>query len=452
MIFSEIARRYIKETGKKVIILTHRIELCQQTSRMLAEFQVPNMIINSQVKVLTKKNEFMCYVAMVETLNNRLKDGVVAIDDIGFVIIDEAHHNSFRKLFRFFRNCTILGVTATPLSSNINLPMKDNYQHLLMGESISWLIEKEYLAKPKSFRYDVELGALKIGINGDYTVSSSERLYTNDSMQNKLIRAYQERALNKKTLIFNNGIRTSQQVYHSFLHAGYDVRHLDHHHSSKERRDILDWFKTKPNAILTSVSILTTGFDEPGVEVVILNRATRSLTLYFQMIGRGSRILKQKSEFSIIDLGNNFARFGPWDGNVDWQQIFKSPEQYYANLMLDEDIERQFRYVMPEDLRAMFSKSESVEFDITDAYDEVMARGEKPLKAIELSIEQHLSIVKENSDNLAEALSLARMLEHDIAQRVKSYSYCIAKSTLNYKRWLIDDYTQKLRRKLMQAF
>ena len=56
--------------------------------------------------------------------------------NIGLVIIDEAHYNSFRKLFKYFKNSIILGVTATPLSSNIKLPMKDNYQKLIMGESI----------------------------------------------------------------------------------------------------------------------------------------------------------------------------------------------------------------------------------------------------------------------------------------------------------------------------
>lgn len=48
VVFSEIARRYIKKTGKKVIVLTHRIELSAQTSRMLSEFGVSNKVINSE--------------------------------------------------------------------------------------------------------------------------------------------------------------------------------------------------------------------------------------------------------------------------------------------------------------------------------------------------------------------------------------------------------------------
>ena len=124
-----------------------------------------------------------CFVAMVETLNNRLNEGKLDISDIGLVIIDEAHYNSFIKLFKFFDNSFILGVTATPLSSNKNLPMKDNYDELISGETIENLIENEFLAKAEIFQYNMGLTSLEVGANGDYTVKSSEDLYTSNAMQ-----------------------------------------------------------------------------------------------------------------------------------------------------------------------------------------------------------------------------------------------------------------------------
>lgn len=45
VIFSEIAKRYIEKFGKKVVVLTHRIELCKQTSAMLKNLGVSNMAI-----------------------------------------------------------------------------------------------------------------------------------------------------------------------------------------------------------------------------------------------------------------------------------------------------------------------------------------------------------------------------------------------------------------------
>lgn len=445
VIFSEIVKRYIKNFNKKVVILTHRIELCKQTSKMLSGFGVENKIINSKVKELPDQDQYECFVAMVETLNNRLNDDKFKLDDIGLVVIDEAHYNSFRKLFKFFDKCFILGVTATPLSSNIKLPMNDNYQQLIVGDDISTLIKNGFLAKAEIFTFDVGLGGLKIGINGDYTVKSSEALYGNSIMQSKLLNAYEEVAKGRKTLIFNNGINTSREVYYTFKRAGYDIRHLDNTHSKKERKDILKWFKKTPNGILTSVSILTTGFDEPSVETVILNRATRSLTLYFQMIGRGSRIHGDKKTFQVVDLGNNVLRFGPWDQAVDWQHIFKYPDMYLENIRNDEDIERDFVYKMPEKVRERFKASKSIDFDMKAAYEEAIKNGQKSMVAIEKSIAQHSQMCIENSEDVFEARALTQLLQDDIAFRIKQYSYCIMKSTNNYIDWLTEEYNRKLR-------
>lgn len=453
VVFSEIARQYIKQKNKKVLILTHRIELSRQTSNMLTEFHVKNKVISSQVKDFPDQDEYMCFVAMVETLNNRLNDNIFTLEDVGLVIIDEAHYNSFRKLFKFFENCFILGVTATPLSSNIKLPMKDIYQELIVGSSIEFLIENNFLAKAVTYSYDVGLsGLLKVGINGDYTVKSSEDLYNSLTMQNKLLAAYLQRAKGKKTLIFNNGINTSKQVYETFVAAGLEIRHLDNTNTKQQRKDILKWFKTKPGAILTSVSILTTGFDEPTIETIILNRATRSLSLYFQMIGRGSRILPHKPSFDVIDMGNNLARFGLWSQPVDWPKIFRSPHYFLENIISDDQIERQFKYVMPEDFRAEFPNSETIEFDISGENEKVVAAGLKTSVILERSLEQHLKMILDNSDEFPKALELLKLIEDDIADRIRRYSYCITNSTRNYREWVLQDYKKKLRTRIIQEF
>lgn len=445
VIFSEIVRRYIEKHNKKVVILTHRIELCRQTSNVLTGFKVKNKVINSKVKTLPDQDDYKCFVAMVETLNNRLSDKDFELNNVGLVIIDEAHYNSFRKLFKFFENCFILGVTATPLSSNIKLPMKNNYDKLIVGDDIATLINNGFLATADLYHYDVGLTTLKIGINGDYTVKSSEALYTNTLMQSKLLTAYEELAKGKKTLIFNNGIYTSKEVYYTFKKAGYNVKHLDNTASKQERKDILKWFKNTPDAVLTSVSILTTGFDEPTVESIILNRATRSLTLYFQMIGRGSRIFKDRNTFQVIDLGNNITRFGPWSQPLDWQHIFKYPDLYLENIIDDELLERDFVYVMPESVKEQFKKSPSLEFDVKATYKDVINSGKKSFTVIELSIAQHSQMCIENSEDVYDARALTKLLQDDIAYRIKQYSYCIMNSTDNYKDWLFEEYNRKLR-------
>lgn len=451
VIFSEIVRQYLKHHKKKVLVMTHRIELCKQTSNMLTEFEVVNKVIDSKAD-LSDQSEYSCFVAMVETLNNRLNDDKLDISDIGLVIIDEAHYNSFTKLFKFFSQCFILGVTATPLSSSIELPMTDNYDELIVGESIESLIQNGFLSRAEMFSYNVGLTSLVVGANGDYTVKSSEDLYTANDMLTKLLQAYEERSKGKKTLIFNNGINTSLHVYDTFRKAGYPVAHLDNTNTKKERAQILKWFKKTPDAILTSVSILTTGFDEPTVESIILNRATKSLTLYYQMIGRGSRVLKNKKTFDVIDLGNNFHRFGPWGDDLDWQRIFRSPNYYLDSLLSDEDLESNFRYEMPNELRAEFAKSVTIHFDIQKTYVESIRTGESSKVVLERSIEQHAQICVENSDDVYDALALAKMLGDDIDFRINRYTKCISKSTFNFVEWLKGDYRKKLNAYLRSNF
>lgn len=453
VIFSEIARQYIARRNEKVLILTHRVELCAQTSKALSEAKVKNKIIDRDVKELHDREEFECYVAMVETLNNRLNENENYLRNIGLVIIDEAHYNSFRKLFKFFENANLLGVTATPLSSNRNLPLNENYQKLIVGHGIADLIEDGYLSQATTYTFNVNLRSLKVGSDGDYTVSSLDRLYSLYTMQDRLIAAYEERAKGMKTLIFNSGIATSIRVFELFKNAGYNVKHLDSTFSSKDRFETLEWFRTTPGAILTSVGILTTGFDEPSVEAIILNRATRSLTLYHQMIGRGSRITGEKGKFVIIDLGNNVQRLGLWQDFINWEEIFNYPERYFERIQeRDENLLIDYNYERSLALQQKLSNYDPSEddFDMKSVYHELLSQGERPKKAIDLSIHNHANQIFKNTDDYYDALNLIELLAEEIEYRTRIYCSCLHNATDSYCDWLIDTYVRKLKNEVRQ--
>lgn len=450
VIFSNVANEYIRRKGRKVLILTHRIELCVQTSKQLTALNIQNKVINSLVKELDDQTEYQSFTAMVETLNNRLQDDDEFLEDIGLVIVDEAHNNSFRKIFQYFENINILGVTATPLSSNKALPLKDNYDELMVGQSIKSLIEMGYLANADTYTYDVNLHGLKIGINGDFTVSSSEKVYSNYFMQEKLLFAYEEISVGKKTLIFNAGIDTSKGVYDLFKRHKYPIRHLDSTFSDTDRKDILKWFKETPGAILTSVGILTTGFDEPTVETIILNRATRSLTLYHQMIGRGSRRLKNKENFIVLDLGNNVRRFGFWQEYINWQDAFQYPDRFLeSRLNEEEDVQFEADYELPRDLKTKLIHPEKLEeFSMKEVYDKCIEEGKKGKDAVEISMDNHFEVVAENSEDMFDGLLLLQDLQDDIERRLKHYSKCITKATDSYLNWLKETYNRQLSQRI----
>ncbi len=449
VIFSEIAKRFIEKMNEKVLILTHRIELSVQTSKQLSAIGVRNKIINSDVKKIPDQGEYNCFIAMVETLNNRLNEDVNFIEGVGLVIVDEAHYNSFRKIFQFYEGGNILGVTATPLSSNKALPLNDNYNKLIVGESISNLIESGYLADAETYTYDVNLHGLKIGSNGDFTVSSSDQVYGNFFMQEKLLFAYEEVAVGDKTLIFNSGIDTSLRVEETFKKRGYKIRHLDSTFSDKDRKDVLSWFKTTPDAILTSVGILTTGFDEPTVQTIILNRATRSLTLYHQMIGRGSRKLPNKDKFKLIDLGNNVRRFGFWQDYLNWQDAFRFPDRFLeSRLTENDDLEFEVEFEFPRAMVDVLDTKLLEGFNIKDVYYECLDQGRKGKVAVDMSMDNHFEVISAAATDFFHGLELMTALQEHVEHRLKHYTKCISKSTPNYLKYLIETYNRQLRQRL----
>lgn len=451
VIFSEITKSYIQKWQKKVLILTHRIELSVQTSKQLSAIGVENKVINSDVKKLDEDESYECYIAMVETLNNRLHENENFIEGVGLVIVDEAHYNSFRKIFQYYQSANILGVTATPLSSNKALPLNDNYNKLMVGECISSLIESGYLSDAETFTYDVNLHGLKIGSNGDFTVSSSEMVYGNFFMQEKLLFAYEEVAVGSKTLIFNSGIETSIRVEETFKKRGYKIRHLDSTFSEKDRKEVLEWFKVTPDAILSSVGILTTGFDEPTVETIILNRATRSLTLYHQMIGRGSRRLPNKDKFKLIDLGNNVRRFGLWQDFINWQDAFRFPDRFLESRLSEgDDLEFEVVYEFHKQVKDRLDVEMLDSFNLKDAYYEYLDRAEKGKNAVDDSLENHFQVIMKSATDFYDGLDLLEMLNEHIEYRLKQYTKCIAKSTPNYFKYLMETYIRQLRQKLRE--
>ncbi|QGK74212.1 DEAD/DEAH box helicase [Flavobacterium sp. SLB02] len=451
VVFSEIARRFIERFGKTVVILTHRKELCTQTSTTLKNIGVKNLIISSTSGNF--KPDCDCYVAMVETLRNRIKSKKIKTNNVGLVIVDEAHHNSFRKLMSSFKKAVVIGVTATPFSCDTSKPMKKHYNSLITGVNIAALISDGFLAKPQSYVYEVELNSLKTGLHGDYTISSSNELYSSAAMQDLLLQAFKENAEGQKTLIFNNGIETSLRVYETFTAAGFAIKHLDNKTSDDERKKILKWFKKTKGAILTSVSILTTGFDEPTVQHVILNRATTSITLYHQMIGRGARKLPSKKNFGITDLGNNIHRFGPWEEPVDWKYVFEHPDDFAKQLRHHANGGTSVHsHALPAELRAQFPNTLEMTFDVEGNYQEAIDTDKKPKNVIQQSVRQQAKMCMDNAHTLSQAISLAELLQPEIEWRVKQYVKCLDNASKNYKEWLMEDYKNRLKGLIIKLY
>jgi superfamily II DNA or RNA helicase len=311
--FCELAKRHYAENVTKVLIVVHRQELLQQAFNSLGErcFKV-----EKGVKYIPHYYDY--YVAMVETLNRRLDK----MPHFGLVIIDEAHIGNFRKLPYFESNNTkVVGVSATPVSEK---PLISLYKNLVIPTTIEELIRDNYLLNCEAFGFAsdlVEKAKFKIK-KGEFDEKQMEDFYSSEKMVKNVLNAYWDKIKGQKTIVFNVNVNHNTAVYNAFLEEGLNVYSVTGETPTNERKEILKKFKESTDGIICNVGVLTTGFDEPSVKAIILNRATKSLPLYLQMIGRGSRLYEGKNKFTVLDLGKNTSRHGFYDDYFDWKTMF----------------------------------------------------------------------------------------------------------------------------------
>lgn len=323
--FSHMIVRYIQRTSKNVVLLVHREELLKQARQKLYHEQgVIAEIVKAGVKHCPVGRVWVC---MVETAFNRLKKKPEFFKNVGLVVIDEAHLDNFSKTTPYFQDALVIGFTASPISADKRKPMNGYYQDIVVAAQIQELIDCEALAPNITFNAEnISREELKVGTN-DFDVEIMGAVYSTSKHVVNTVKAYEEHAVGQKTLIFNCNIDHGKLVNQAFVDAGYNSRHFDSDMPEHERRAILEWFAKTDDAILNNIGILTTGFDDPSIRWIIVNRATMSLSLWLQMNGRGSRPYPGKDFFGTIDMGNNWMVHGEWSTARDWEWIFKHPAE-----------------------------------------------------------------------------------------------------------------------------
>jgi len=354
-VFSFLSKQFIKKTGKKVLIVAHRDELITQTANTLRTIGVTVETVVASKKSLNHLSQ--TYVAMIQTLKKRLQKDSDFVRDVGLIIVDEAHLLMHKEIFDYYPDAKILGVTATPtvlkkinftkcarcgsIHSEIqkccnietfeytrNFTLSEIYEDIIIGKDITGLIEDGKLVRELVYTTgNLDRSTLKVDTKtGDFD-NQDEQI---EKGIFDVVKNYKEIAFGKKTIVFNSSAKINLLVFEAFQDAGFEnVKIFDSVNDSENRRSVLEWFKNTPNAILCNVSVFTTGFDEPTVECVIMNRATLSRALFLQCVGRGGRPCDSiyKPYFTLIDGGGNVEAFGKWSDEIDWKPIFYGTDQ-----------------------------------------------------------------------------------------------------------------------------
>src|SRR5690554_5076878 len=149
IMFTYIAKRHI-EKGGRVLVFTHRKELLSQAGGSFKKFGLePELITAGSNPDLSKT----LHVSMIETFDRRLEEYSLFLASRTLIIIDEAHLNSFTKVFPEVPDgAIVLGATATPYRKGKKLPeLSEFYQDLVQGIDTPELVEMGFLSPARTY-------------------------------------------------------------------------------------------------------------------------------------------------------------------------------------------------------------------------------------------------------------------------------------------------------------
>lgn len=356
-------------SGKSLIIadIAHRLDdnvlvfqpskeiLAQNYNKLLSYGETDCSIYSASFK---SKEISKITFATIGSVKSHMED----FNHFKYVIIDEAHGvNSVGGMYKDFFDCAkrkILGLTATPyrLSASqlyidaegrVVYPPKDEekarefeekvwkgeiaienkcilkfltrtrpriFHDVIYNIDVGYLLQQGYLAKLNY--YDVSIldqRNLKRNSTGmDFDEKGLFKEFQESNLQQHLVDIVQ-RLLSPK----RGGPRKGILVFTRFLEESENLckaipgcAMVSGDTPAKERDRILNDFKDGKIKVLSNVGILTTGYDYPELDTVVIARPTMSLALYYQIVGRAIRPHPNKEAAWIVDLAGNIKRFG----------------------------------------------------------------------------------------------------------------------------------------------
>lgn len=296
--FAKIAQRFHEKRGERTLVLAHREELIEQAADKIEK--ATGLVASIEKAGRHADRAAPVVVASIQTMQGE-RLATWQKNHFGLIVCDEAHHciaDQWQNTLNHF-DSRVLGVTATPDRGD-KKNLATYFQHLAYECNLLDLIGKGFLSpiQVKSVPLKIDLSAVKT-TGGDY---DSNQLDAAITPYLKEIARYlaDECADRKKIVVFLPLIQTSQRFVAECIAAGIDARHIDG--QSPDRREILDDFGKGKFRLISNAMLLTEGWDEPGVDCLLVLRPTRSRGLFSQMVGRGTRICEGKKNLLLLDF------------------------------------------------------------------------------------------------------------------------------------------------------
>ena len=317
-----------KNINEKLLILQPSKELLEQNYRkydQLCRFEATSGIYSASFGRKEIRRITYATIGSIKSIGKYFKD-------LGFkkMLIDEAHlypREADSMLGKFLKDSEIthvLGITATPLKLQQNT-MKggEKYSKLVMLTSkskkgnffkdiihvgqVKEMLELGYWCKLKyaATKFD---GSLLVynSSKSEYTEASIEQAFTANDIHLQIKQQLNENSDRKHILVFVPSVAEAIELSKQYPNSAAIWGEMD----KRTRERTINDFRAGKIRVIFNVRVLSTGFDYTGIDCIILGISTASFALYYQIIGRATRIDTNKTDALIIDLAGNVERFG----------------------------------------------------------------------------------------------------------------------------------------------
>jgi superfamily II DNA or RNA helicase len=338
-----LARWGAEERAQKVLCLTNRILLTEQTRRVFQKDGIPVGVISASMKSL-EREDAPVQIATIQTILARRRSNAEYWVDADLVLADEVHQISSggsAELLNEYkaRGAKVCGVTATPLG------VCNVCDELIVAARTRDLQDQGILCFASWFAPS-ELDTRKL-VKGKVDLSLTENdarrtwgpLKGNEQIRTRIvgnILEHYERLHPDKThtLAFAPGVKESLWAAIFCRSRGIRALHVDgqdfwvdgemydRKQDDQRFQDAMQEWREGDIPILWNRFVLREGIDEPQIRCVMLATPVGSYRSFIQMVGRGLRTHESKTECMVIDFGGAWWRHGSVNVNVDWESVF----------------------------------------------------------------------------------------------------------------------------------
>jgi DNA repair protein RadD len=356
LVIAELARI----ARRKILVLAHVKELVEQNHNKYESYGLKASIYSAGLN--QKDNARQVTFASIQSVARNLAD---FSQDYSLVIIDECHRVSgildddclhqdnpaddtaqkannesqYLSLIKQLKSVNpqlkVLGLTATPYRMGVGWIYQYHYHGYCRTDTarpfkiciydlpLKLMIKQGYLTPPKMVDAAIahyDFSSLIPNASGNYNeqeVNSLLQKYprVTKGITEQIKSLVQGDTPRQGVMIFAATVKHATEVA-SYLDAD-DTALITADTPSTERQRLIQRFKNKDIHFLVNVSVLTTGFDAPHVDVIAILRPTQSVSLFQQIVGRGLRLSPNKTDCLVIDYaGNGFDLFYPEVGET----------------------------------------------------------------------------------------------------------------------------------------